>query len=97
MLSALAPVFIDRLRPVGLRAYAPGGGLDWDDIVSGDDPFSDGQRQHDHCITEKGYGRQPKMKKILMVWNLSAGLVKNWVETKNFGLKFDEFSACRTC
>jgi len=50
MLSALAPVLIDR-------------GLDWNDIVSGDGPFSDGQRQHDHCITEKGFGRQPKMKK----------------------------------
>ena len=50
MLSALAPVLIDR-------------GLDWNDIVSGDSPFSDGQRQNDHCITEKGFGRQPKMKK----------------------------------
>ena len=38
-------------------------GVDWNDIVSGDSPFSDGQRQHDHCITEKGFGRQPKMKK----------------------------------
>ena len=50
MLSAPAPVLIDR-------------GLDWNDVVSGDSPFSDGQRQHDHCITEKGFGRQPKMKK----------------------------------
>ena len=50
MLSALAPVLIDR-------------GLDWNDIVSGDGPFSDGNGQHTHCITEKGFGRQPKMKK----------------------------------
>ena len=50
MLSALAPVLVDR-------------GLDWNDIVSGDGPFSDDQREHIHCITEKGCGRQPKMKK----------------------------------
>jgi hypothetical protein len=50
MLSALAPVLIDR-------------GLDVNDVVSGDGPFSDNQRQHDHCITKKGRGRQPKMKK----------------------------------
>ena len=50
MLSAPAPVLIDR-------------GLDWNDVVSGDGPFSDSQRQHNHCITEKGFGRQPKMKK----------------------------------
>ena len=50
MLSALAPMLIDR-------------GLDWNDVVSGDSPFSDGQRQHYHCITKKGCGRQPKMKK----------------------------------
>ena len=50
MLSALAPVLIDR-------------GLDLDDIVSGDSPFSDNQRQHGHCITKKGCGRQAKMKK----------------------------------
>jgi len=36
------------------------------------------------------------VKKILMGWNLSAGLVKNWVETKKRGLKIDEFSACWT-
>ena len=50
MLSAPAPVFIDR-------------GLDWNDVVSGDGPFSDSNGQHSHCITEKGFGRQPKMKK----------------------------------
>ena len=54
---------IYRLRPVGLRAYAPEGGLDWNDVVSGDGPFSDSNGQHSHCITEKGFGRQPKMKK----------------------------------
>ena len=86
MLSAPAPVFIDR-------------GLDWNDIVSGDGPFSDGQRQHDHCITEKGFGRQPKMKesgKILVGRNLTAKSVKSWVETINCGLKIAEFSACWT-
>jgi len=50
MLSAPAPVLIDR-------------GLNWNDVVSGDGPFSDGNGQHSHCITEKGFGRQPKMKK----------------------------------
>ena len=39
MLSAPAPVFID-------RGIGGPGGLDWNDIVSGDGPFSDGQRQH---------------------------------------------------
>jgi hypothetical protein len=55
MLSALAPVLVDR-------------GLDWNDIVSGDGPFSDGQGQHIHRITEKGCGRQPKMKKSEKNW-----------------------------
>jgi hypothetical protein len=50
MLSAPAPVLIDR-------------GLNWNDVVSGDGPFSDSNGQHSHCITEKGFGRQPKMKK----------------------------------
>ena len=50
MLFAPAPVLIDR-------------GLDWNDIVSCDKPFSDSNWQHSHCITEKGFGRQPKMKK----------------------------------
>ena len=50
MLSAPAPVLVDR-------------GLDRSDVLSGDGPFSDSQRQHIHRITEKGYGRQPKMKK----------------------------------
>ena len=50
MLSALAPVCIDR-------------GLDLNDVVSGDGPFSDSNGQHSNCITEKGFGRHPKMKK----------------------------------
>ena len=50
MLSAPAPVLIDR-------------GLDGNDVVSGDGPFSDSNGQHSHCITEKGFGRQPKVKK----------------------------------
>jgi hypothetical protein len=37
--------------------------LDWNDVLSADGPFSDGQRQHIHRITKKGCGRQPKMKK----------------------------------
>ena len=83
MLSTPAPVLIDR-------------GLDWNDVVSGDGPFSDSNGQHSHCITEKGFGRQPKMKKsekILMGCNLTEESVKNWVETKKRGLKIDEFSA----
>ena len=84
MLSAPAPVFMDR-------------GLDWNDVVSGDSPFSDSNGQHCHCITEKGPGRQPKMKKVeifMVRWNLTAEWVKSWVETTNYGLKIDEFSAC---
>ena len=83
MLSTPAPVLIDR-------------GLDWNDVVSGDGPFSDSNGQHSHCITEKGCGRQPKMKKsekILTGWNLTAESAKSWVETKNCGLKVVEFSA----
>ena len=48
MLSALAPVCIDR-------------GLDLNDISVGDGSFSDGNGQHTHCITERAQGRQPKM------------------------------------
>lgn len=55
MLSAPAPVLVDR-------------GLDWNDVLSGDGPFSDGQRQHIHRITKKGCGRQPKMKKVKKNW-----------------------------
>ena len=55
MLSALAPVLVDR-------------GLDRNDVLSGDGPFSDGQRQHIHRITKKGCGRQPKMKKSEKNW-----------------------------
>jgi len=83
MFSALAPVFIDR-------------GLDWNDVLSCDGPFSDSNGQHSHCITEKGFGRQPKMHKIGKIFyegNLIAELVKSWVETINCGLKIDEFSA----
>ena len=86
MLSTLAPVHIDR-------------GLDRNDVVSGDGPFSDSNGQHSHCITEKGFGRQPKMKKmekILIGWNLTAESAKSWVETKKHGLKIDKFSACWT-
>ena len=61
MLSTPAPVFIDRLRPAGLRAYAPEGGLDWDDVVSCDGPFSDGNEQHTHCIAERAQGYWPKI------------------------------------
>ena len=83
MLSTPAPVLIDR-------------GLDWNDVVSGDGPFSDSNGQHSHCITEKGLGRQPKVKKNekkLMGRNLTAELAKNWVETKNCGLKIGVLSA----
>ena len=50
MLSTPAPVFIDR-------------GLDRNDVVSGDGPFSDSNGRHSHYITEKGLGRQTKVKK----------------------------------
>ena len=83
MLSAPAPVLIDR-------------GLDWNDIVSGDGPFSDGQRQHDHCITEKGFGRQRKIKKSEKNFgsgDLTRKSVEKWVETKNYGLKIGAISA----
>jgi hypothetical protein len=98
MLSAPAPVSIDRLRPVGLRAYAPEGGLDWNDVVSGDGFFSDGNGQHTHCTTERAQGRQPKMKKSekKVGRDLTVKLVKSLVETINCGLKICEFSACWT-
>ena len=86
MLSAFAPVLIDR-------------SLDWNNILSGDSPFSDRNGQHSHCITEKGCGRQPKVgknEKNLMRRNLTAELAKNWVETINCGLKISELSACWT-
>jgi len=41
MLLALTPMRIYRLRPAGVRAYALEGVLDWNDVVSGDGPFSD--------------------------------------------------------
>jgi hypothetical protein len=86
MLSTLAPVLVDR-------------GLDRNDIVSCDSPFSDSNGQHSHCITEKGFGRQPKMKKSGKNFDgvdLTAESVKSWVETINRGLKIVEFSACWT-
>ena len=45
MLSTPAPVFIDR-------------GLNWNDVVSGDGPFSDGNGQHSHYISERARGRR---------------------------------------
>ena len=84
MLSALAPVLID-------------GGLDWNDMVSGDGPSFYSNGQHSHCITEKRFGRLPKMKKIkkiLMGCKLTAELVKSWVEMIICGLKIGEVSAC---
>jgi hypothetical protein len=50
MLSALTPMLICR-------------GLNLNNISVGDDPFSDGNGQHTHCITERAQGRQPKVKK----------------------------------
>ena len=50
MLSALTPVRIYR-------------DLDLNNISVGDGPFSDGNGQHTHCITERARGRQHKMKK----------------------------------
>ena len=50
MLSALTPMRVNR-------------GLDLNDISVGDGPFSDGNGQHTHCITERAQGRQPKMGK----------------------------------
>jgi hypothetical protein len=56
------------------------GGLNLDNISVGDGPFSDSNWQHSYFTTEKGFGRQPKMKKILKGWNLTAESVKSWVE-----------------
>ena len=50
MLSALTPMRINR-------------GLDLNNVSVGDGPFSDGNGQHTHCITERAQGRQPKMGK----------------------------------
>ena len=46
MFSALIPKCINR-------------GLNLNNISVGDGPFSDGNGQHTHCITEKAQGRQP--------------------------------------
>ena len=86
MLSALTPVLIDR-------------GLNLDNISVGDGPFSDGNGQHIHYISERAQGRQPKMKKSEKKQagcDLTAELTKSWVETINCGLKIGEFSACWT-
>jgi hypothetical protein len=50
MLSTLIPKCINR-------------GLNLNNISVGDGPFSDGNGQHTHCITERAQGRQPKMGK----------------------------------
>ncbi len=50
MLSALTPKRINR-------------GLNLNNISVGDGPFSDGNGQHTHCITERAQGRQPKIRK----------------------------------
>jgi hypothetical protein len=74
--------------------------LDLDNISAGDGSFSDGNGQHIHYISERAQGRQPKMGKVKIIWvgwNLTAELVKIWVETINCGLKIGEFSACWTC
>ena len=86
MLSALTPVLIYR-------------GLNLDNISVGDGPFSDGNGQHIHYISERAQGRQPKMKKSEKKFDgvdLTAESVKSWVETINCGLKIGEFSACWT-
>jgi len=79
MLSALAPVLIDR-------------GLDLNDVLSDDGSFSDSQRQHNHRITEKRWGRQPKVKKIIGRGNLN----EIWVENRKRGLKILELLVCWT-
>ena len=37
--------------------------MDLNNISVDDGPFSDGNGQHTHCITERARGRQPKMQK----------------------------------
>ena len=75
MLSALTPMRINR-------------GLNLNNISVGDGPFSDGNGQHTHCITERAKGRLPKMKKSkkkMVGCDLTEKLVKIWVETINCG------------
>ena len=51
MLSALTPKRTNRI-------------LNLNNIISVDDgPFSDGNVQHTHCVTERAQGRRAKMKK----------------------------------
>ena len=60
-------------------------GLNELQIGVSDGPFSDSQWQHDHCITEKGFGRQRKIKKVkkfLGRGDLTRKLVEKWVEMK---------------
>ena len=43
-------------------------GLNELQIGVSDGPFSDSQWQHDHCITEKGFGRHRKIKKVKKIF-----------------------------
>ena len=71
--AAFIPILID-------------GSLNEFEIGSCDSSFSDSNRQHDHCITEKKFGRQEKVKKSEK--NIGReNLTGKWVETKNRGLK----------
>ena len=80
MRSAFIPILID-------------GSLNEFEIGSCDSSFSDSNWQHDHCITEKKFGRQQKVKKSeknIGRENLTEKWVEKWVETKNRGLKIGE-------
>jgi hypothetical protein len=48
MLSALTPMRVNR-------------GLDLNNVIVCDGPFSDGNGYHTHCITKNPQGRQPKI------------------------------------
>jgi len=57
-------------------------------VVNGS--FSDGNGQHSHCISKEKRGRQQiiqKSEKTSGEENLARKVMKNWVETKNRGLK----------
>ena len=76
----------------------PDSGLYQLKVGLGDGPFSDGDGQHCHCISDRNNRRQQKMHEIEKNyrWNLTGNLTRLWVEIKNRGLKTGRISGSLT-